>query len=99
MTSDQTPIKKKVPWYNLLPWWGWIVAIIASSQLSAWLFKLLTGTPLEVIPVVFGCFMIYCFVALLVKLLVPIVRFIVKLLVRNKKPKAEDSNELLDLRK
>ena len=55
-------------WYEILPWWGWILSILISSQLSTYLTKYFSGLIPNAIAAALGFLMVYSIAALVVYL-------------------------------
>lgn len=64
--------KQSKPWYALFPWWGCILTIIISSQLSQWLDKNMTGFIPSIVSFAFGFLMLFSIVALIAEAIVAI---------------------------
>lgn len=53
-------------WYELLPWWGWVISIVVSSQLSTYLSSNFSGLIPVMVAAGLGFFVLYSLGALVV---------------------------------
>lgn len=85
-------------WYNLLPWWVLIIAVFAIGLVGSLITENFKGVWVDTVNIVLGLVLIYCLLALFVKVLVLAFAFFIKSIPRKKKIVNNDSKDLLDFR-